>query len=252
MTAHGEASVALYDTAVRDGVLTSRSVFPEAGLAFRRAIRFGSPSVVHIAEEVENLTAWDRPIAWTQHVTLGAPFVEPGLTEFRTSASRSKVFETDFAGDKSYMEAGAEFNWPHAPRRGGGTVDLRTFSGLPVSGAFTTHLMDPARANAFFLAWNPRSKVLIGYIWKQADFPWLGMWEENLSRPAAPWNGKAINLGMEFGVSPMPQTRRQMIARGSVFGAPTLRWIPARRTVRVAYRAFVTAAGSIPEEPPLA
>ena len=38
--------------------------------------------------------------------------MEPGLTEFRASATRSKVFESDFAGGKGYMEIGAEFDWP--------------------------------------------------------------------------------------------------------------------------------------------
>lgn len=250
MTVHGEAPVAPYEISVKDGVLTARATFPETGLRFRRAIRFGSPAVIHIAEEVENLAAGDRPIGWTQHVTLGDPFVEPGVTEFRASATRSKVFESDFAGDNSYMETGAEFDWPHAPRMGGGTVDMRTFVDLPVSGAYSAHLMDPQRPNAFFLAWNPKSKVVIGYVWNRADFPWLGIWEENRSRAAPPWNGRTVSRGMEFGVSPMPETRRRMIERGSLFGVPGFRWIPAKSTVRVNYRAFITISDFIPKEPP--
>jgi hypothetical protein len=56
---------------------------------------------------------------------------------------------------------------------------------------------------------------------------------------------------MEFGVSPMPETRRQMIERGRLFGTPTYRWIPAKTTVRAVYGAFITTAGGIPEEPPI-
>ena len=250
MTAHGEASAAIYDVGVRNGVLTQRATFRQAGLDFTRAISFESPTHLRITEAVENLTAWDRPIGWTQHVSLGDPFVEPGVTEFRASATRSKVFDGDFAGDKGYMEIGAEFDWPRVPRIGGGTVDMRTFVNLPVSGAFSAHLMDPGREDAFFLAWNPKSKVLLGYVWKRSDFPWLGIWEENRSRTHAPWNGKAIARGMEFGVSPMPETRRAMIERGSLFGFPGFRWIPAKSTVRVEYRAFVMASDFIPEEPP--
>lgn len=251
MTAHGEASVARYDIRVQNGALTARAAFPEAGLRFRRTIRFGSPTTIHIAEEVENPMAWDRPIGWTQHVTLGDPFVEPEVTEFRANATRSKVFESDFAGDRSYMESGAEFDWPHAPRLGGGSVDMRMFTSLPASGAYSAHLMDPRRRNAFFLAWNPDSKVLMGYVWKQADFPWLGIWEENRSRTSPPWNGRTIARGMEFGVSPMPETRRAMIERGSLFGVPGFRWVPAKRKVRAEYRTFLIASDSIPEEPPV-
>lgn len=252
MTAHGEASAAAFDISVRGAVLTARATFREAGLGFERSIRFESPNVLRITEEVENLTAWDRPIGWTQHVTLGEPFVEPGVTEFRASATRSKVFEGDFAGDKGYMESGAEFDWPNVPRTGGGAVDMRTVVNLPVSGAYSTHLMDPRREDSFFLAWNPKSKVLAGYVWKRTDFPWLGIWEENCSRTGPPWNGRTIARGMEFGVSPMPETRRAMIERGSLFGVPGFRWIPAKKTVRAEYRAFVTASDSVPAEPPVA
>jgi hypothetical protein len=250
MTVHGEASVAPYDIAVSGGALTARAAFPESQLRFARTISFAAPATLRITEEVENLTAWDRPVGWTQHVTLGAPFVEAGVTEFRAPATKSKVIETDFCGGNGYMEVGAEFDWPHVPREGGGTVDMRRFIDRPVSAAFSAHVMDQARDNAFFLAWSPKSKVLIGYVWKRADFPWLGIWEENHSRTAPPWNSVNLTRGMEFGVSPMPETRRQMIERGNLFGVPCYRWLPAKRTVRVEYYAFLTTAESIPEEPP--
>jgi hypothetical protein len=44
---------------------------------------------------------------------------------------------------------------------------------------------------------------------------------------------------MEFGASPMPETRRQMIERGSLFGVPAFRWIPARTRVEVRYSAAI-------------
>jgi len=251
MTVHGEASVAPYDITVANGVLTQYAVFPQAQLRFARKISFAAPAGVRISEEVENLSALDRPVAWTQHVTLGDPFVEPGTTQFRASATKSKVIESDFTGGKGYMKIGAEFDWPRVPNNKGGTTDMRVFVDRPVSGAFSTHLMDRQREQAFFLAWSPKSKLLIGYVWKRADFPWLGIWEENHCRTAPPWNGKTITRGMEFGVSPMPETRRQMIERGSLFGVPGYRWIPARKTVHVEYRAFLTTGPNIPDEPPV-
>jgi hypothetical protein len=249
LTVHGEASVLPYEVTVADGVLTQRAVFPQAQLRFARTISFAGRTGIGVAEEVENLSAHDRPIAWTQHVTLGPPFLERGLTQFRASATKSKVIEYDFAGGKGYMKIGAEFDWPHAPTLNGGTVDMRTLVDLPVSAAFTTHLMDPGQSEAFFLAWSPGSKVLIGYVWKSSDFPWLGIWEENHRRTAPPWNGQTLTRGMEFGVSPFPETRRQMIERGGLFGVPGYRWIPARKTIRVEYQAFVTTADAIPEKP---
>jgi hypothetical protein len=250
ITVHGEASVVPYDITAAKDSLTQRAEFPQAQLRFSRKISLDKDGVIGFEEEVENLAALDRPIAWTQHVTLGDPFVEPGVTQFRASATKSKVIESDFTGGKGYMKIGAEFDWPHVPSLKGGSVDMQVFPGLQVSGAFSTHLMNPKREDAFFMAWSPKSKLLIGYMWKRADFPWLGIWEENHCRTVPPWNGKTITRGMEFGVSPMPETRRQMIERSKLFGVPGYRWIPARKTVRVAYHAFLATAEKIPDEAP--
>jgi hypothetical protein len=228
LTVHGEASVARYEF---EGS-AMRATFPQSQLRFERRIALEGPTV-RFFETVENLSACDRPVGWTQHVTLGPPFLTKGETVFELTAGRSKVFEGDF-GKGGYMPPGAEFDWPHAPRLGGGTVDLRTFTNLPVSAAFTTHLMTPG--DAHFTART--GGVTFGYRWKSADFPWCGIWEENHARTTPPWNGKTLTRGMEFGVSPMPETRRQMIARGSLLGVPGFRWIPARSKVSVEYDAF--------------
>jgi hypothetical protein len=52
---------------------------------------------------------------------------------------------------------------------------------------------------------------------------------------------------MEFGVSPFPEPRRQMLERGSLFGESAYRWIPALGTVSAAYYAAVAPADAVPE-----
>jgi hypothetical protein len=52
---------------------------------------------------------------------------------------------------------------------------------------------------------------------------------------------------MEFGASPMPESRRAMIDRGRMFGVPTYRWIPAKSRVDVEYFAVIRDAGKVPE-----
>ena len=78
----------------------------------------------------------------------------------------------------------------------------------------------------------------------------MGIWEENRSRPASPWNGREITRGMEFGVSPFPETRREMIERGHLFDTPTFRWIPARSQVTAEYRIVVLQATRVPDALP--
>lgn len=246
LTPHGEGSVVPYQISVNDGVLEQRATFPMAQLALVRRIRLEG-TVALIEERLTNLSSIDKPVAWTQHVTLGPPFLENGKTQFRASATRSKVFDQDWGDDGRYV-TGADFSWPAVPLKGGGTLDLRVYPAAAVSGGYTTHLMDPHREQAFFAGWSPTSKVLCGYVWRQKDFPWMGIWEENHSRKQAPWLGKSLTRGMEFGVSPMPETRKAMVTRGSLFGVPGYRWLAAKGEAVTEYCAFVQPADGIPDE----
>jgi hypothetical protein len=240
MTVHGEASVAPYEISAGQGELMMRTELPVAQLRFTRSIALDGRAM-RIAETVENLSACDRPIAWTQHVTLGPPFLELGATQFRASATKSKVYEHPL-GAHDYLTPGAEFDWPFAPPD---ATDLRVLTEREHSCAFTTHLMDPAREDAFFVAFSPEHRLAFGYFWKRADFPWLGIWEENHSRTSPPWNGNTLTRGMEFGVSPIPESRRAMIDRGSLFGVPAYRWLPAKGRLSAEYRAVLEPATTI-------
>jgi hypothetical protein len=244
LSAHGEGSVAPYELIAGRDSLVARAHFPIAGLQFERRIDLGA-GVVAIREILKNVTNSDRAIGWTQHVTLGPPFLERGATEFRSSATRSKVFESTFGAD-DYLMPGAEFDWPMAPRLNGGTADLRLFTDAERSSAYTSHLMDVSRT-AYFAAFSPAFRLVAGYIWRPADFPWMGIWEENRSRQLPPWNGQTLSRGMEFGVSPMPETRQAMIERAHLFGAPCFRTIAAGGTAAVEYCAVVRNADRIPE-----
>lgn len=243
LTAHGEGSVATYQLSAHREELTATAKFPIAGLEFERRIRLRG-RVVEIHETLKNVTSLDRTIGWTQHVTLGPPFLERGVTEFRASATRSKTFETAFGAD-DYLEPATEFEWPLAPALDGGFIDLRVFSNATRSSAYTAHLMDRDRP-AFFAAFSPAFRLVFGYVWRPEDFPWMGIWEENYSRLQSPWNGRTLTRGMEFGVSPMPETRQAMVDRGRMFGVPCFRSIAAGSSVTVEYRAVSQRADRIP------
>lgn len=242
---HGEASTVAYRLELDGDELVASADLPLAGLRVERRLAL-QDRAVRVRECVENAGAADRPVGWTQHVTLGPPFLERGVTEFRASATRSRVHETPF-GTADYLRAGADFDWPHAPRMDGSLADLRVYSSAAASSAYTAHLMDPGQAEAWFVAFSPPAGLAFGYVWRRADFPWLGIWEENGSRAQPPWNGRTMTRGMEFGVSPFPETRRAMIDRGRLFDTPTYRWIPAKSRVIVEYWCVSTAVKAIPE-----
>ena len=244
LPAHGEASVARWAIGESAGAMTMETLLPFAGWRVARRIRLDGRTV-HVHESIENLSRIDRPVGWTQHVTLGPPFLENGTTRLHVPADRSLVFPGPF-GPADYLVAGAAFTWPRAPRIDGGVADLSTYTGAARSSAYTAHRLDPRQDTASFIAFTASARFAFGYAWRRADFPWLGLWEENRSRSAAPWNGTAITCGLEFGVSPLPEPRREMIERGRTFDTPGFRWIPARQRVDVEYRASLWPASSMP------
>jgi hypothetical protein len=238
---HGEVSTADFDISRASDSILMRAGLRRAGLDVERRLELRGRAVW-----IQNTGGVDKPVGWTQHVTLGPPFLQKGRTRFRASVTRSRVFESAFgAGD--YLRIGADFDWPQAPRTDGGTADLRVFTDAPVSSAYTAHLTDPARAEAFFVAFAPDARLAFGYVWRRTDFPWLGIWEENLSRTQPPWNSSTITRGMEFGVSPFPESRQAMVERHRLFDAPGFRWIPAGSQVSVEYFCVSAVTDAIPE-----
>jgi hypothetical protein len=101
--------------------------------------------------------------------------------------------------------------------------------------------------DAYFVAYSPRYQLAFGYLWKRKDFPWMGIWEENCSRQQTPWNGCCITRGMEFGVSPFPESRHAMVDRGRLFDVPTYRWLRAMSRQEVEYWIYFRPSTSVPD-----
>jgi hypothetical protein len=248
LTVHGEASVVPYEIEKQGASIIAKALLPLAVLDFEREIRLEPGGIVRIRETVSNLLAMDRPIAWTQHVTLGPPFIEHGVTRLEIPAKRSMVYPIDLSEYQRY-QPGMEFEWPIVPNKDGSQSDLSVFSNLERSAGVTCHVVDADRADAFFMAWHPGSQLLFGSVWRREDFPWISLWEENRSRTNPPWNGITVTRGVEFGVSPFAEGRRAMIERGSLFGIPTYRWLPANSSATVEYLAFARRSAEMPDSP---
>ena len=224
-TVHGEASILHYQIAeVRDG-LTLELLLPLAQISFTRHLQLLGETI-RVRESIKNLVSFDRPIAWTQHVTLAPPFLNPATTEFAASVGRSFVAEDD-PGSHAYLAHGTTFKWPNAPGKNGLFCDLRKMHPSAPASGYTAHLVDAKNEHAFFTAFSPEFRLAFSYLWKTADYPWLGIWEENCSRQSSPWNGRTVTRGMEFGVSPIPETRREMVERRQLLDSPTFQWLPA-------------------------
>jgi DeoC/LacD family aldolase len=224
--------------------LRGSALLPESQLRFTRSVTldFRWP-VIYCEEQARNLSAFDRPISWTEHVTFGPPFVEPGITIFDMPATRAKVCPPSYSS-RPIIKPDAEFKWPLAPAIRGGVLDLRT---IPDSrfGNYTAQLLDPPARIVFTSACNPRLGLLVVYAFRRTDFPWVGRWLESFYRPHAPWRRRTLCCGMEFSTTPFSIPRRESVEQNRLFGEKTYRWLPAKSTVAIR---FITLLFKVPSD----
>ncbi len=212
---------------------------PIARLRFRLQIKMRrEESVVYFREELMNESKADHLCHWTQHVTLGPPFLAPEQSRVFISGTRGRTFPHGYEG-KALLESSRDFRWPHAPSRTGASVDLRQPFIRAGLGFVATVLLDPRRNQEYIAALNAQEHLLLGYCFARADFPWTAVWEENRARTDAPWSGRTQARGLEFGSTPFPVGRLEAFANGPLFGAPHFSVVPARSRKTVDYLSFL-------------
>jgi hypothetical protein len=127
---HGEAPAAKWQFKSAPGTslaaLHGTALLPEAQIKIERelAVDVRDP-VVYCEETAHNLSTFDRPISWNEHVTFGPPFVEPDVTLFDIPATRAKTCPASYS-TRPLVKTSAEFTWPLAPAARGGSLNLRT------------------------------------------------------------------------------------------------------------------------------
>lgn len=248
LATHGEAPSAkwrrLRNTTSRRPNLSYGCRLRDAQIHFARTIALDRRNpVAYIEERAVNLSRYDRPISWNEHVTFGPPFLECKTTIFDIPATRSKVCPPEYS-ERNFLKPDAEFIWPEAPRITGGQGNLRAMPDEPY-GHYTAQLLDPNLKIAFISACNPRQHLLVVYAFRRADFPWVGNWEERNNRTSAPWNGRTFCRGLEFSTTPFAVPRRDTVDQGPLFGEKTYRWLPAKSGLAIR---FLILLFKVPED----
>jgi hypothetical protein len=240
---HGEAHERPFEVkfyAKRGSVttLTIATKLPLAQELFERTVRMAEgENVIYVESQLENLLAFDRPVFWAEHATIGSPFLEPGVTVVDMSVRRAKTrpyAEAELEGGLPHRLApDKEFTWPEAPGLHGRKIDVRPAPAEPNSGDHTTCLMDPARKLVFITALHPGKRLLLGYLFKPQEYGWTQSWE--FYPPS-----KKLARGLEFSTQPFDVPRREVVQLNSMFGAPVYRWLPARSKIESRFLMFYT------------
>lgn len=237
---HGEAHRLEWSTVeLATGVtnkLTQTVHLPITKEVYERTIEMvDGENVVYVRATLESLLGFDRPINWAEHATIGSPFLEPGVTVVDMSANKASTRPwKSGSGLPHRLASGVEFDWPMAPTIDGKKVDLRAAPNPPNSGDHTGHLMTPSGGRAWVTALHPGKHLLLGYIWRTSDYPWLQTWEN------FPPQGMRAR-GLEFGTQAFDVSRRETVTEGTMFGQPLYRWLPAKSKIEGRYLMFWTA-----------
>ena len=246
LSQHGEAPSSRWRRAgvrvsASEAALTLSVRLPAAGLRFSREIRMRqNEAVVYIKETVTNERKMDHFFHWTQHVTLGPPFLASQESTVVLPGTKSIAFGLGYSDEDALLAPNRKFRWPMAPQRVGGIVDLTRPFSHEGRGFVAGVLVDPRRGLGFVAALNVRERLLIAYCFSRRDFPWVTVWEENRVVSASPWKRRTQARGLEFGTTPSSAPRRESyLAGGPLFGVPTVTCVPARGTRVVRYVAFL-------------
>jgi hypothetical protein len=205
--------------------LTYRANLTRTSMTRTLRLRPGQP-VLYFEETAENLTTFDMPIGWIQHVTFGPPFVDARHSSFNASATR---------GERQLGTQRVEFEWPRAtaaPEK-----DFRRFSTDDRSSDMAFTLLDPKRDIEFISGLNTEFRVLVVYIFKRQDFPWLAIWEQNRDRMQPPWNGESRTRGMEFGNTRIGGTLKAYLQNPRQWDTTTFGWLDAKEKKTARYMA---------------
>lgn len=251
LSIHGEAGVKNWNVMqpanTKDAGCRWNVRLPRARVEFEREIRLGNgESVVYVEERVHNERTTDHVCNWVQHATFGPPFLSDTECTLATSARRGMTSPSGYE-DCSLLAKNHEFLWPHAPHEGDETsvVDLRDPFSAKGYGFVAGVQMDRQRKAQYILAVDWKLRLGVGYCFRQQDFPWMAIWEENCARQYSPWNGCSQARGMEFGTTPMPSGPNETFPEGELFDIAGSCLIPANGVRKARYLIFLV---TIPTE----
>ncbi len=237
---HGEASNlpwTVFDQQAKDGQarLDYGLELPEARMRCQRTLRIREgESTLYFRESTTNLTRIDSPFCCQQHVTLGPPFVEGGVSRVDLPAKRGQtnpavIHETD------QIKPDQTYEWPNAPLQAGGTRDLRLYPEEHCM-AVVSVLLEPDEEFAYTAVSNPKLGLLLVYAFPREVFPWTALWYEHEAAEFLPYNNRTTTWGVEFGSVAQAVKFTENLMAGPLLGHPRCGMLPALHTVDINYQ----------------
>lgn len=230
MVFHGEATRVRWSLdagpEAKQGALEARmsARLPIAGLRVERTLRLASNAAcVRVQETVTNENKLGRVYNIVQHPTIGPPFLD---VETLVDSNARQGFAQSNPGPK-YEEPSAW--WPRALNEGV-SIDMRRLVDSEEPNVVSYVVEDEY---GWVTASSPTAGLLIGYLWKRSEYPWLNLWRR-LGE-----DGKPLARGLEFGTTGLHQPFPTLVKKGAIFGRPLLDYLDAGESRTRSYLMFL-------------
>jgi hypothetical protein len=176
-----------------------------------------------VKEQFSNNLPIGRLSNVVQHGTIAAPFLTE-KTILNTNATRGFDQRTNY----KFLED-SSFSWPDGKMADGSEIDLNRV--ISEKGFVTTHIFEDSIG--WITALNPDKNILMGYIWKTDEYPWLNVW--HMSK-----DGKPFVQGLEFGTTGLGKPYK-LLAENNVtfYGRNSFEYIDAGETLEKSWICFM-------------
>jgi hypothetical protein len=158
-----------------------------------------------------------------QHGTIASPYLSE-TTRINTNATWGFDQRTNY----KYLED-SSYIWPNGKMADGSEVDLSRVN--TEMGFVTTHIFEDSIG--WITALNPDEDILMGYIWKTSEYPWLNIW--HMSK-----EGKPYVQGLEFGTAGLGQPYKLLLENNVTFyGRHSFEYVDAGETQEKSWLCFM-------------
>jgi hypothetical protein len=212
---------------------TSLSMWGESQvdqIRLERTIQLSSAAaLVKVKDRLTNLSNHFRPCNLVQHPTLAGEFLHNG-TLIDCSAT------TGYAYRGSQWEPFAAGHWPKIINVEAASIDLRHNAAMS-HGVYSFAVGE--ENTAWISAFDPNSRLLLGYCWKKHHYPWIHHWIHAE-------NDRVKYRGMEFGTAGFHQSFRAYAERlnWQADGRPTSAFLDAKESKDFEFYFFLLETGN--------
>jgi hypothetical protein len=204
-------------------VAEMEAALPLAGLKIERRVQLSKRNAFFtVREAVTNTQRLGRVYNMVQHPTIAPPFLDESTV-------------VDANARKGFMQSNPLPNpeepsvyWPQA-LKDSQPVDVRFLRGDPDPNV-VSYTLDTE--HGWTTASNAARGLMLGYLWKSADYPWFNIWRDVA-------NGKPAARGLEFGTTGLHQPYSVLLAKGRIFDRPLFQYLDAGQTVTRTYATFL-------------